>query len=143
MFDTCKQFTWLYERYLRRGGNVAILTKPFTTEKLKNVLEFLKYYDLSDAVCKEKIEVSDALLKEFCKKHLQDNAVRRQNVLHIFDYIDNETDKELLRRRYIDNQDYYDIAYEMGYCDRYMMKLYKKAFDRLVKTAENMPEFEY
>lgn len=122
---------------------MAILRKPFTVDKLKNVLDFLKYYDISDGICKEKIGKHDVFLTNFCKKHIQDNAVHRQNVLRIFDYIDNDVERELLRRRYIDNQDYYDIAYEMGYCDRYIMKLYKKAFDRLEKNVENMPEFEY
>lgn len=122
---------------------MAIFEKPYTAEKLKNVLDFLKYYEFSDEICKEKINKHDIFFTDYCKKHLKDNAVRRQNVLHVFDYIDNETDKELLRRRYIDNQEYCDIAYEMAYTERSIQRLYKKAFDRLEKNVENMPEFEY
>ena len=106
---------------------MAVTEKPLTVDKLKKILDMLKYYDISDSLCKE--HITDTVHTEFCKKRLQENEIHRQNVLKLFNYADSDFDMELLRRRYIENKDYYDIAFEMGYCDRHIFKCFQHALD--------------
>ena len=122
---------------------MAEFKKPFTCEKIKSVLDFFKYYNLSDEICNEKIQCNDITLADFCKRHLKDNAIHRQNVLRLFDYIHNELDRDIMKRHYIDNQNWYDIAYELCYSERYVMKCHKRALEDIAKSIENLQEFEY
>ena len=122
--------------------NVAIAKPPFTVEKLKSILDFLKYYDLADKGCYSCIaKYSD--LADFYKMLIERNKKRRENVLRIFDYCATDFDRDLLRRRYVYNEDFYTIAYELAYCDRSIYKKLKKALERLSENTKNVQEFEY
>ena len=134
----------LQGRYGKVGQWVRILAvtgKPMTVDKLKKILNMLKYYDISDSLCMQ--HITDKIQSDFCKWRLQENEKHRRNVLTLFDYADNDFDRNLLRLRYVENKDYYDIAYETGYCDRQIFKCFQHALERLAKNVENIPCFEY
>ena len=121
---------------------MAIAKPPLTVDKLKHILDYLKYYDLSDRACKDCI-VKHSDIADFYREHIQRNRKRRENVLRLFDYCDNDYDRELLERRYVYCEDYFDIAYAMAYSDGTVFKHFKKALERLSENTKNIAEFEY
>lgn len=127
---------------------MAIAKPPFTTEQLKSILNMVEYYRLSDGMYAEKIKQYE-LKKDmqhyvvFCKKNIQANAERRKNVLRLFDYCETDIDREILKRRYVDRQDYYDIAYDLAYCESGIFKKFKRALERLSQNTKSIPDFEY
>ena len=121
---------------------MAIAKPPFTVDKLKHVLDFLKYYDITDRECAE-CAVKYQNLAHFYREHIQRNRKRRENVLRLFDYCETDYDRDLLQRRYIHCEDYFDIAYDIGYSEGAIYKHFKRALERLSENTKNIQEFEY
>ena len=133
---------------LARGVTLAIAKPPFTVERLKAILNHFEYYRLTDKICLEKIkqyENKDDMqyYVAFCKNHIKTNAERRNNVLRLFDYCETDFDRELLKRRFIDRQVYFDIAYDLAYSDRSIFKKLKKALECLSENTKDIQEFEF
>lgn len=125
---------------------MGIAKPPLTIEKIKSCLNMLEYYRLTDIISYEKIKQyqnKDSQYVAFCKRHIAANAVHRNNVLKLLDYCETDVDRDLLRRRYVDRQDYYDIAYDLAYSESGIFKMYKKALEKLSENTKNMQEFEY
>ena len=121
---------------------MAIAKPPLTVKKLKSILDFLKYYDISEKECLEcMVKYKD--IADFYREHREYIIKRRKNVLRLFDYCENDFDRELLQRRYVYCEDYYNIAYSMAYSERMIYRYLKKALERLAENTKNIAEFEY
>ena len=126
-----------------RGVTLAIAKPPLTAEKLKQIFGFLRYYDVSDKECKRCMVLYGNDLKDFFKERIRQNEKRRKNVLRLFNYCENDFDKEILQRRYVFNEKNYEIAYVLAYSDRMICIFLKRALERLSENAKNIAEFEY
>ena len=137
---------------------LAMTTKPITVETVKKLLNGYKYMD-------DIISCYGNLLKEidrntqFCSEEqkktlvpkfkrdvsgwIRDTQKAKADIMKLLEYADNDFDRELLWRRYIQNQDYYAIAYDIGYSESHTMRLYKDAISRLTANAAELPPFKY
>ena len=119
-----------------RGVILAIAKPPFTVEQLKKVLGALRYYELSMQGCLDCMKKNSD--SSFLKIHLQTIKNRRENVLKLFDYCATDFDRDILQRRFFYNEEYFDIAYDIGYSERATYKHLKKALERLSENTKNM-----
>jgi hypothetical protein len=67
----------------------------------------------------------------------------KAKVLSLFDYCENDFDRELLQRRYIARQSYYEISCDICYTERTTFKLYEKAFQRLAEKTKALPNIKF
>ena len=107
-----------------------------------------EYYRLSDEINAEMIKQyqnkKDMQYNvAFYKRHIQANAERRKNVLRLFDFCENDFDRNLLWRRYVDREEVFDIAYDLAYCESGIFKKFRKALERLSENTKNIQEFEF
>lgn len=99
-----------------------------------------------DIICHEKIkqyENKDLQYVAFCERHIAENAEHRENVFNLLNYCETDFDREILRRRYVDREEIFDIAYDVGYSERCLYRKLKKALESLAKNTENLVPFEY
>lgn len=121
---------------------MAVAKPPLTVGNIKMIFGFLKYYDIADEACLESM-VRFKALANFYSEHRKHIIKRRENVLRLFGYCENDFDKELLKRRYIVCDEISDIAYSMAYSDRMICIFLKRALERLSENTKNIAEFEY
>ncbi len=137
---------------------MAMTTKPINVETVKKLLEGYKVLDKLIACHRERLSQSERyaaqcsddfrqrIIKPFQKdtqKLIHNDLLCKENIMKLLEYAENDFDRDLLCRRYIKDQDYYDIAYEIGYSVGHTMRLYRDAIIRLTKNAADLPPFRY
>ncbi len=64
-------------------------------------------------------------------------------ILSLLNYCGNDFDRELLQRRYIEQQSLYSIADSLFYSERMIQNFFKKAFERMAAKTKNLPDFRF
>ncbi len=123
-----------------------------TPAELENRLNMVKYYDCSNRMWQEHIDMAAAagdaspvprLMAEVGRDLIKHNNTMKANILKLLDYAASESDKEVLFRYYVKHQDCFDIAEEMFYSYSYINSKKADAFHKLAERLADYPAFAF
>ena len=95
---------------------------------LKNIEAARKHYKCEIAYLQERIRRTEEY---------------KAKILSLFDYCENDFDRELLQRRFIKQQSYYKISCDICYAERTTFKLYENVFQKLAEKTKDLPDFKF
>ena len=80
---------------------------------------------------------------EWIREDLKRNKDYEEKILSLFDYCESDYDRKLIRRRYIEQEKLFNIAYDICYSERMTQILYKRIFQKLAANTKDLPNIKF